>query len=61
MRTRHHKEVFSLKAVTLVFVDDFDVGQALSVGTNLVLALDDEYAAIFQDARRFLACSEVKI
>jgi len=50
MRPGHHEEILRLEAVTLVFVDDFNMGQPLPVGANLVLALNDEYSAVLQDA-----------
>ncbi len=58
--SHYHKQVFSNKADVLILPHNLDMGESLPVGAYFVLALDDEYAAVSQDAVSFLAAVNIQ-
>src|SRR3972149_370929 len=60
-RPDEHKQVFGEKAERRVLVDDFNVGEPLSVRAYLVLTLHDHHAVPFQHAIGFPTGLEIKI
>ncbi len=58
---QQNKQVFHDESLVAKFVDEFDVGEALLVGANLVHALDDEDSFRFQHTLGFMRGPEIQI
>jgi len=61
VHSEHHEQVLDHKAQSREFVDDFDMGQTLLVGTNLILALHNVNALRLKHPMSLPRAPEIEI
>ena len=59
--TNYNKQVFGYKSIVSQLINDFDMGQALLIGTHFILTFDDVDTAFAQDSPSLSRRSEIQI